>query len=92
MPLTSDGKKVLKEFKQRYGKRGEEVFYRKINSDKEFKDAMEKGVYKSSLEWWLVRLLYANASIPDNRETLRIYNESVSRVPPNSADKVIDKK
>lgn len=28
MPLTKKGQKALKRFKKRYGKRGEEVFYR----------------------------------------------------------------
>lgn len=33
MPLTKTGKKILKEMKKRYGeKKGEEVFYKMINS------------------------------------------------------------
>jgi len=32
MPLTKKGEKILKDFKKRYGKRGEEVFYRYINA------------------------------------------------------------
>jgi len=31
MPLTPKGERMLKNFKKRYGKRGEEVFYRFVN-------------------------------------------------------------
>lgn len=60
MPLSTDGNKIRRKFKEEYGdKEGESYFYAKENKDKKFKDVVTKGVDpdQDPVIWWLMRML-----------------------------------
>lgn len=47
MPLSEAGKRMLRRFKQEYGKeKGEDVFYAKENKDKKFAHLVKHGSRK----------------------------------------------
>ena len=57
MPLSDDGKKILRRFKEEYGdEKGEEYFYSKEH-DPKFSKIVRKGADPDSPIWWLLRLL-----------------------------------
>lgn len=63
MPLTEDGKKMLRQFRKEYGdKEGQAVFYAKENDDPKFRKLVTGKAAPGSPEWWQLRAMFLKAA------------------------------
>jgi hypothetical protein len=65
MPLSSDGKKIKRNFRKEYGqKEGDKILYSKENKDKKFKKLLTHGSKKAI--WWAERI----SKLPESKKSV----------------------